>query len=131
MPGARDTDGHAGPGTHLTGPDHWEDPQIEEWATATAPNMGALQKLLSSLEDQRAVWPQIWAFPGNGSRGQRKEGDTSKPPPRVTEVKGESHLEPTGDQDQGPGAFAVSAISDPPGAPLQPGEAEQGSPDAR
>ena len=85
--------------------------------------MGALQKLLSSLEDQRAVWPQIWAFPGNGSRGQRKEGDTSKPPLRLTEVEGESHLEPAADQDQGPSAVAVSVTADRPGAPLQPVEA--------
>ena len=28
------------------------DTQIEEWAAAAAPDVGALQKLLSSLEDQ-------------------------------------------------------------------------------
>ena len=33
------------------------DPQIEEWAAATAPNVGALQKLLLGLEDQQAFWP--------------------------------------------------------------------------
>ena len=27
-----------------------------------------------------SIWPQIWAFQGSGSRGQRTEGDTSKPP---------------------------------------------------
>ena len=43
----------------------------------------------------------------------------------------EGHLEPAADQDQGPGAIAISATSDQPGAPLQPGEAGQGSPDAR
>ena len=31
------------------------EPQIEEWAAATAPNLGALQRLLSRLEDQRAL----------------------------------------------------------------------------
>ena len=50
------------------------DPQIEEWATDTAPDTApdveTLQKLLSNLEDQRAVWPRIQAFRGRGSRGQ-------------------------------------------------------------
>ena len=32
------------------------DPQIEEWAADTAPDVGALQKLLLNLDDQRAVW---------------------------------------------------------------------------
>ena len=56
------------------------DPQIEEWAAATAPDVGALQKLLSSLEDQGAVWPQIQAFQGEGSRRQGEEGDASRAP---------------------------------------------------
>ena len=34
------------------------DPQIEAWATDTAPDVGTLQKLLSTLDDQRAVWSQ-------------------------------------------------------------------------
>ena len=51
-------------------------------------------------------------FPRERERGQRKEGDTSKPPPRLTEVEGESHLEPAADQDQGPSAVAVSVTSD-------------------
>ena len=38
------------------------EPQIDEWAAATAPNVGALQKLLSGLEDQQALWTQIRAF---------------------------------------------------------------------
>ena len=50
------------------------DPQIEEWATDTAPDTApdveTLQKLLSNLEDQRAIWPRIQAFRGRGSRGQ-------------------------------------------------------------
>ena len=43
----------------------------------------------------------------------------------------EGHLEPAADQDQGPGAIAISATSDQPGAPSQLGKAGQGSPDAR
>ena len=31
------------------------DPQIEEWAADTAPDVGAQQNVLSNLEDQRAV----------------------------------------------------------------------------
>ena len=93
--------------------------------------MVALQKLLSGLEDQRALWPRIRAFQGSESRGQQREGETSKPLPPVTEVGMEDHLEPAADQDQGTGAIAISATSDRPGAPLQPGEAEQGSPDVR
>ena len=50
------------------------DPQIEEWAAATTPNVGALQRLLSGLEDQRALWLQIQAFQGSRSRGQQREG---------------------------------------------------------
>ena len=38
------------------------DPQKEEWAADTAPDVETLQKLLSNLENQRAVWPQIRAF---------------------------------------------------------------------
>ena len=49
-------------------------PQIEEWATVTAPNVGALQRLLSGLQDQRTLWPQIRTFQGSRSRGQRREG---------------------------------------------------------
>ena len=118
--------GHIWPGQIMG-----RDPQIEEWAAATAPDVGALQKLLSSLEDQRAVWSQIPAFQGDGSRSQREEGDASRTPPRVTEVERGSHLEAEADQDQGPGAVTASAISDSPGAPLQPGDAERGRPDAR
>ena len=68
--------GHIWPGQIIG-----RNPQIEEWAAATAPNVGALQKLLSELEDQWALWPRIQAFRGSGSRGQLREGDTSKPPP--------------------------------------------------
>ena len=31
------------------------DPQIEEWAADAAPDVGALQQLLSTLDDRRAV----------------------------------------------------------------------------
>ena len=49
--------GHIWPGQIMG-----RDPRIEEWATAIAPNVGALQRLLSGLEDQRTLWPQIQAF---------------------------------------------------------------------
>ena len=73
----------------------------------------------------------ILSRPKSGSRGQREEGETSKTPLRVPEAEGESYLEPAAGQDQGPGAVAVTAISDQSVAPLQPGEAERGSQDAR
>ena len=57
--------GRVWPG-HIMG----RDPQMEEWATDTAPDVGALQRLLSSLDYQRAVWLQIRAFRWSGSRGQ-------------------------------------------------------------
>ena len=107
------------------------DPQIEEWAADTAPDVETLQKLLSNLENQRAVWPQIRAFRGRGSRGQREERDISQSPPRVTESEGESYPGPAANHGQGPGAATVAAISNQPVAPLQPGGAEQGSPDTR
>ena len=43
------------------------DPQIEGWAADTAPDVGALQQLLSNLDNRPAVWSQIQAFPGSGS----------------------------------------------------------------
>ena len=86
--------------------------------------MGALQKLLSNLDDQRAVWSQIRAFHWGGSRGQQEEGDTSQNPPRETEAEGESYLEPATGPDQEPGAVAVTVTSDPSVAPLHLGEAE-------
>ena len=49
--------GHIWPGQIMG-----RDTQIEEWAAANAPDVRTLQELLSSLEDQRAVWPQIRAF---------------------------------------------------------------------
>ena len=70
-------------------------------------------------------------FLGNRELKPARGRDTSKPLPPVTEVGIEGHLEPAADQDRGPGAVAISATSDQPGALSQPGEAEQGSPDAR
>ena len=56
------------------------DPQIEEWAVNAAPDVGALQPLLSTLDNQRAVWAQMRAFRWDGSRGQREEGNASQNP---------------------------------------------------
>ena len=56
------------------------DPQIEAWAADVAPDVGTLQKLLSALDDQRAVWLQVRAFRWGGNRGQREEGDASQNP---------------------------------------------------
>ena len=42
-------------------------PQIEEWAAATAPDVGALQHLLSILDNQRAVWSQVRVLRWSGS----------------------------------------------------------------
>ena len=107
------------------------DPQIEAWAADTAPDVGALQKLLSTLDDQRAVWSQVRAFRWGGSRGQRGEGDVSRDPPRVTEAEGGDDLEPAASPDQKFGAVGTMATSDPPGAPLHLGEEAQGSPGSR
>ena len=57
--------GHIWPGQIMD-----RDPQIEEWAADTAPDVGALQKLLSNLDNQRAAWSQVKAFRWGGSRGQ-------------------------------------------------------------
>ena len=61
--------GHIWPGQIMG-----RNPPIEEWAADTAPDVGALQQLLSNLDDQRAIWSQIRAFCWGGSRGQREEG---------------------------------------------------------
>ena len=53
---------------------HWE-PRLEAWAVDTAPDVGTLQKLLSALDSQRAVWAQVWAFRQGGNRSQRDEGN--------------------------------------------------------
>ena len=118
--------GHIWPGQIMD-----RDPQIEEWAAETAPDMGALQELLSNLDDQRAVWSQVRAFRWGGSRGQGEEGDISRSLPRVTEAEGGDDLEPSAGPDQKSGAVGVMATSGPPGAPLHLGEAVQGSPGRR
>ena len=84
--------------------------------------------MLSNLDDQRAVWLQIRAFYGGGSRGQREEGDSSQNPPRVTEAEGESYLEPAAGPDQEPGAVVVAVTSDQWVAPSHLGEAGQSNP---
>ena len=56
------------------------DPQIEAWAADTAPDVMALQKLLSTLDNQRAVWSQVRAFRWDGSRGQRGEESIRRDP---------------------------------------------------
>ena len=89
--------------------------------------MGALQQLLSNLDNQRAVWSQIWAFRWGGSRGQREEGDANQNPKRVTEAEGGGYLGPAAGPDQKPGAVTVAATSDPSVAPLHLGKAERGS----
>ena len=66
------------------------DPQIEAWAADTAPDVGILQKLLSTLDDQRAVWSQVRAFRWDGSRGQRGEESIRRDPPKGTEAGGGS-----------------------------------------
>ena len=63
-------------------------PQIEEWAAAIAPDVGALQRLLSTLEDQRAVWSQVRVLRWGGSRSQQGEGEVSQNPLGVTGTKG-------------------------------------------
>ena len=69
-------------------------PQIEEWAAAVAPDVGALQHLLSTLDDQRAVWSQVRVFRWCGSRSQRGEGDDSQNPLGVTRTNcGEADCE--------------------------------------
>ena len=98
------------------------DPQIEEWAADTAPDVGALQQLLSTLDNRRAVWVQIRAFRWDGSRGQREEGNASQNPPGVT--KGEGHLEPATGPDQKPGAGGVAGVSHLSMAPLRRRAAE-------
>ena len=66
--------GHIWPGQIIG-----RDPRIEEWAAATAPNVGALQKLLSGLEDQQALWPQIRAYMGTGAEASKGGGAPATP----------------------------------------------------
>ena len=66
--------GHIWPGQIIG-----RDPRIEEWAAATAPNVGALQKLLSGLEDQQALWLQIRAYMGTGVEASKGGGAPATP----------------------------------------------------
>ena len=63
--------------------------QIEAWAANTAPDVMALQKLLSAIDNQRAVWSQVRAFRWDRSRGQRGEESIRRDPTRATEAGGE------------------------------------------
>ena len=98
------------------------DPQIEAWAADTAPDVETLQKLLSTLDDQWAVWSHVRAFRWSGSRGQRGEGDVSRDPSSVTEAEGGDDPEPAASPGKKSGALGTMTTSDPPGAPLHPGK---------
>ena len=104
------------------------DPQIEAWAADTAPDVGALQKLLSTLDDQWAVWLQVRALRWGESRGQRGERDVSRDPPSGTEAGEEYDLEPAASPDQKASAVGTLVTSDTPRAPLHRGEEAQGEP---
>ena len=58
------------------------EPRLEAWAVDTAPDVGTLQKLLSALDDQRAVWAQVRVFRRGESRSRRDEGNAGGTPPR-------------------------------------------------
>ena len=107
------------------------DPQIEAWSTDNAPDVGALQKLLSTLDNQRAEWSQVRTFQWGDSRGQRGERDVGREPPRVTEAGEEDDLEAAASPDQKASAVGTLATSDTPSAPLHLGEEAQGGPGAR
>ena len=80
------------------------DPQIEKWASGAAPNVGALQQLLSALDDQRVVWSQIRTFRWEGNRGQREVENASPEPRGVTKAEGGGHRAPAAGPDQKPEA---------------------------
>ena len=67
--------GHIWPGQIMD-----RDPQIEEWAANTAPDVGALQKLLSNLDDQRAVWSQVRLSAGVGAEASERRGTLVETP---------------------------------------------------
>ena len=99
-------------------------PQIEERAAGAAPDVGALQQLLSALDDQRAVWSQIRAFHWEGSRGRGEEGNTSPRPRGATEAEEGGHRVVTAGPGQRPSAGEVAGVSHLSTAPTRPGEAE-------
>ena len=84
--------------------------------------------MLSTLDDQWAVWLQVRALRWGESRGQRGERDVSRDPPRVAEAGGEDDLEPAASPDQKASAVGTLATSDTPRAPLHLGEEAQGGP---
>ena len=100
-------------------------PQIEEWAATVAPDVGALQHLLSTLDDQRAVWSQVLVFRWRGSQSQRGDRDASQKPPWGTRTKGEGDLEAAEGPGQEPGAVGAVATSNPSVASLRLGEVER------
>ena len=102
------------------------DPQVEEWAADAAPDVEALQQLLSTLDEQRAVWPQLRVFRLGESRGPREEGDTSRGPRGATEAQREGYPGPVAGPDPRPGAAGVAAIPGPSVAPLRRGEVDRG-----
>ena len=68
--------GHVWPGQNMG-----RDPQIEEWAADTAPDVGALQQLLSNLDDQGGRVPTSMGFPMRwGPRPARGGRSQSRPP---------------------------------------------------
>ena len=67
--------GHIWPGQIMD-----RDPQIEEWAANTAPDVGALQKLLSNLDEQRAVWSQVRLSAGVGAEASERRGTLVETP---------------------------------------------------
>ena len=114
--------GHIWPGQIMG-----RNPPIEEWAADTAPDVGALQQLLSNLDDQRALWSQIRTFSWGGSRGQREKRDASPRTPGVTEAEGEGYLEPAASRNQQPGDVGVTSTRSPALAPWHLGGAGRGS----
>ena len=104
-----------------------QDLQMEEWSADTAPDVGALQQLLSNLDYQRALWSQIRTFSWGGSRGQREKRDASPRTPGVTEAEGEGYLEPAASRNHQPGDMGVTPTRSPALAPWHLGEAGRGS----
>ena len=82
--------------------------------------------MLSTLDNQSAVWSQVRAFRWSGSRGQRGEGNASQKPPGATEAKREGYPGPVAGPNQRPGAAGVAVIPGPSVAPLRRGEGERG-----
>ena len=82
--------------------------------------------MLSTLDDQWAVWLQVRALRWGESRGQRGERDVSRDPPSGTEAGEEYDLEPAASPDQKASAVGTLVTSDTPRAPLHLEEEAQG-----